>query len=198
MLERAMRFKVVSAVEAAESLIYTALLATLGLFAQRHLVLRHRHGMPRPVRQHHLQPDRAPPLAAILLGLTAAACRFQPGLPGRRHAEHDRPGVPSHHDRAPAGQERRRLCFLGDYALAVSAGHLQCHGPDLSAGLQRRRQRSRSAALAGGEIAAHQRQHRLAGLRRAVQPEHAHHRCTSSPRKWLPAQPLLYAYFSPP
>ena len=176
MLERAMRFKVVSAVEAAESLIYTVLLATLAYLHKGIWCYVVAMGCRDLFGSVAFNLIVRPPSAAVLLGFAAAACWLQPGVSGRLAAEHDYAGISAHHDRAPARQERRWICVLGIHSVALSPGDLQCHGAHLSTGIQQRRRRSRTAARARGEIVAHQCQHCLAGLRGAGQPEHAHHR----------------------
>ena len=93
LLERAMRFKVVSAVEAAESLIYTVLLATLAFLHQGIWCYVVAMGCRDLFGSLAFQPDRASAVTAIFLGFDPPACGLQSDLPGWLAAEHGDAGV---------------------------------------------------------------------------------------------------------
>ncbi len=170
-----MRFKVVSAVEAAESLIYTLLLATLAFLHKGiwcyvvAMGCRDLFGsvafnlIARPPFRKFSWASLRPHVGFSLVYqggslLNMVTLAFPPIMIARLLGKN-------------AVGYVSWASTLSLYPLVIC----NAMAPYLPACIQQRSRRSSLAAYAGGEIVAHQCQHCVAGLRRAGQSEYAHH-----------------------
>ena len=193
MLERAMRFKVVSAVEAVESLIYTALLASLAYFHKGiwcyviAMGCRDLFGsiafnlIARPPWRQFSWDSLRPHVGFSLVYqggslLNMVTLAFPPIMIARLLGK-------------TAVGYVSWATTLSLYPLVICNAMGRIYLPAFSAAASE----PGAAAFAGGEVAAHQRQHRLAGVRCACSLSTPIILHVFTP-KWLPAQPLLYAY----
>ena len=176
MLERAMRFKAVSAVEAAESLIYTVLLATLAYLHKGIWCYVVAMGCRDLFGSLAFNLIAHPPLRQFSWASLRPHVGFSLVYQGGSLLNMVTLAFPPIMIARLLGKNAVGYVSWASTLSLYPSGDLQCHGPHLPARIQQRRQRSRAASVPGGEILADQRQHCLAGLRGAGQPEHSHHR----------------------